>query len=311
MTRSDLKFGAFLKHELFIFSEKSRISQHIIFQGIIQLLLLGLFFILIMKKRMKYALPGILILVCIDMIAATRLNGPYSVYYHQYRSKEIYTHANQFPKGFPVPGNGRIIDNKDQVGLMFQALWRNLNIFHKQVSYEGYNPLHLKGFEDLADNHAKLYETILLNPLVYQADQIRELDSLSVDERRGIFDSRQIYLDRKDYASLDGSGLRASPGDRVSISKFSPVEIQARSISQGKVLVNLLQNNYHGWTATIDGTPAKILTANMSFISVVVPPGEHVVIFSYEPTDVRWGFYLTVLAIIAGLAILRGTLQGL
>jgi len=311
LTRRDLNFGEFLKHELFIFSEKSRISQHILFQGIIQLLLLGLFCILIIKKRMKYAVPGILILVCVDMIAATRLNGPYSVYYHQYRSKEIYAHAKQFPEGFPIPGNGRIIDNKDQVGLMFQALWRNLNIFHKQVSYEGYNPLHLKGFEDLADNHAKLYETILLNPLVYQAGKIRELDSLSIDELRGNFDAGQIYLDNKDYASLDGSGLKASPDDHVSITKFSPVEIQARSISQSKVLVNLLQNNYHGWKATIDGNPAKILTANMSFISVVVPPGEHVVIFSYEPTDVRWGFYLTVLAIIAGLAILRGTLQGL
>ncbi len=65
----------------------------------------------------------------------------------------------------------------------YQALWRNLNIFHKQVSYEGYNPLHLKGFEEMADNHPKLFETILQNPLVYLADRVSPLDSLPFHEQ--------------------------------------------------------------------------------------------------------------------------------
>jgi len=51
------------------------------------------------------------------------------------------------------------------------------------------------------------------------------------------------------------------------------VEIRAISKTKDKALVNLLQNNYYGWKATIDGQPAKIYTGNMSFISILVPAG--------------------------------------
>ena len=108
-------------------------------------------------------------------------------------------YARQFPEGFPVPGTGPVIDNKDSGKLIYQALWRNLNIFHKQVSYEGYNPLHLKGFEEMTDNHLKLFETILQNPLVYLTDRVSPLDSLPFHEKDSNYLKGRVYFDEKDY----------------------------------------------------------------------------------------------------------------
>jgi hypothetical protein len=245
--------------------------------------------------------------VCLDLIIASRLNGPYTVFYHQYESKDIFNHSKQFPKGFPMPGNTKLIDNKDQEkGMMYQALWRNLNIFYKEVSFEGYNPLHLKGFEEMADNHPETFAAMLGNPLVFQAASPNPLDEMSTNEAKGHFDPGSVYLDASDYLKLHGQGLSLSPGDQIWITGFTPIKVTAKSVSRGNVLVSFQQNRYHGWKATVDGNPAEIITVNMSFMAVVVPAGEHEVIFYYNPRAVRWGFYITLLMLVAGMVILRG-----
>jgi hypothetical protein len=303
--QKNLNMMDFLKNHLFVASEKSLIIQHILFQGTIQLVFLGLFLLLLTKWRLKkYALAAILFIATLDMILATRLNGPYTIYYDQLKSKEIYQYARQFPGGFPLPGPGPVIDNKDSGKQMYQALWRNLNIFYKQVSYEGYNPVHLKGFEEMADNHLKLFETILQNPLLYLADRVSLLDSLPFHEQADNYNKGRVYFNIEDYKMLNVEGLMLNKGDSATITAFSPVEVQAVIKTKDKVLVNLLQNNYYGWKASMDGKPAKIFTGNMSFISVYIPAGKHEVEFTYDPVGVRMGFWITLIMLVAGVILL-------
>jgi hypothetical protein len=303
--QKNLDMVDFIKNQLLIASEKSLIVQHILFQGTIQLIFMTFFFLLLTKwKFKKYALAAVLFIAGVDMIIATRLNGPYTIYSHLFKSGEVYEHASRFPEGFPVPGPGPVIDYKDSRKLVYQTLWRNLNIFHKQVSWEGYNPLHLKGFEEMADNHPKLFETILQNPLIYLADRVSPLDSLPFHEQQGMYDKGRVYFNKDDYLMLNVEGLMLNEGDSITITAFSPVEIQTFSKTKDKVLVNLLQNNYYGWKATIDGQPAKIFTSNMSFMAVRVPAGEHKIIFSYDPVGIRIGFWVSLLVLIAGLILL-------
>jgi hypothetical protein len=312
LSRGSLNMIDFVKNQLFIFSEKSEIIQHIFFQGIIQLIFLAFILLVITKWRLKkYALAALLFIAATDLIVATRLNGAYTVYYQLFNSRDIYEHARQYPDGFPVPGNNPVLENRDTKGLVYKALWRNMNIFHKQVSFEGYNPLHLKGFEEMADNHVKLFETILQNPVIYLADRVNPLDSLPVHEKDSDFYKGRVYFEDEEYLRLKAEGLRLkveglrlNEGDSLYIAVFSPVEIRAICKTKDKALVNLLQNNYYGWKATIDGQPAKVYTGNMGFLSVLVPAGEHEVVFTYDPTGVKVGFWISLVALISGISFL-------
>lgn len=309
-------FREFLSKDLFTFSERSTIVQHILFQGTIQLILLALLWFILWKKEMKFRMAGILVLACFDLVLAARLNGPYTVYYQNFKSKDIYSHSRNFPQGFPLPGNEPIIGNKDMGSLTYQVLWRNLNIFHKTISYQGYNPLHLKGFEEMADHRTRTFETILGNPLVYLSGRISPVDSMKLHEGMQDLDRSRVYVEGEVYEELVTQGLKLSRGDEASVIRFSPVEIAVSCKNQGPVLLNLLQNHYYGWKATINGNPAGIITANMGFISVPVPAGEHEVVFEYHPWEVLWGFYITLIMLVIALVYLkefrrRGTLQKL
>jgi len=305
IAKGELNMKYFIGNQLFIFSEKTSIRQHIFFQGMIQLIFLFFFILLITKwKSGKYMLAALLFLAAADMTLASRLNGAYTVYYQLFKSKDIYEHAKNYPDGFPLPDDRPVWQNRDTKGMVFQALWRNMNIFHKQVSWEGYNPLHLKGFEELADNHARLFETILQNPLVYLAGKASPLDSLPVHEKDSNFIKDRVYFDDKEFLMLDVEGLMLNEEDFVKITAFSPVKIEAVSNTKGTALVNLLQNNYYGWKASIDGQTARIYTGNMSFPAVLVPAGEHEVVFEYDPKGVKIGFWISFIAVVSGIAVL-------
>jgi uncharacterized membrane protein YfhO len=51
----------------------------------------------------------------------------------------------------------------------------------------------------------------------------------------------------------------------------------------------LNDTNYPGWQAYVNGTPARILTANFLFRGVLVPAGKSTVEFKYRPRSFRIG----------------------
>lgn len=59
---------------------------------------------------------------------------------------------------------------------------------------------------------------------------------------------------------------------------------------------------YPGWEASVDGTPAPVLRANVGHRAVPLPPGSHRVEFRFRPRGVRVGFLVSA----AGLLALTG-----
>jgi hypothetical protein len=76
------------------------------------------------------------------------------------------------------------------------------------------------------------------------------------------------------------------------------VTIHAESESGGFLV--LADTFYPGWQATLDGTPVEILRANHAFRAIVFPPGEHTVVFRYEPLSFRVGGAISLVT-LAGL----------
>lgn len=68
-------------------------------------------------------------------------------------------------------------------------------------------------------------------------------------------------------------------------------------------LVVLNDRFYPGWKARIDSVPATIYRANGFMRSVYVTKGSHLVEFDFRPDSLRFGFYLTALAILITLVL--------
>jgi hypothetical protein len=87
----------------------------------------------------------------------------------------------------------------------------------------------------------------------------------------------------------------------VEIVDENPVEVRlvARMNQTGVVVLSDLFAN--GWSATVDGQPVDILRANIALRGVVVPKGEHRVVFTYRQPGLRTGFVLTGVGLVVVL----------
>ncbi|MCY3850964.1 MAG: YfhO family protein [Acidimicrobiaceae bacterium] len=91
------------------------------------------------------------------------------------------------------------------------------------------------------------------------------------------------------------------------------VETVVRSDRDAVVVVSV--SDYPGWSATVDGRSAEIVTADAAFMGVAVPEGEHSVILTFSPRHLGVSLLLAALGIVlaAGLLVfarLRAILSG-
>jgi hypothetical protein len=110
-------------------------------------------------------------------------------------------------------------------------------------------------------------------------------------------------FDPRSSAVVDGASVAsptrgADPGERVAITSAEPERITLRAEVGSPALLVLADAFYPGWQATVDGTPAPILRANLMFRAIALDPGTHEVVFSYRPLAVRVGAAISLAALI-------------
>jgi prepilin-type N-terminal cleavage/methylation domain-containing protein len=97
-------------------------------------------------------------------------------------------------------------------------------------------------------------------------------------------------------AAAGRPGTPEEPVARIVEDRATTVVVEA-SARQPSTLV--LRDSYDpSWTATVDGMPAEIARANGLYRAVALPPGRHVIRFSYRPRDLSTGL------IISGMGML-------
>lgn len=297
--KAKLGLVEFRNMEIFVHSDVSTISQHVFFQGIIQLLILALLIIVLFYvKKTSKIITCIVILGIADLIITTQLNAPYTVYYHQFKSKNTYEFSRKFPEGFPIPNARPVKYNNDRSGINYEPLWRNLNIFQKQIAYDGYNPVHLNGYEYLADSLPALFNSIITNPPIFLSYRVFPEDSLidHLNTKEKI--NTNIYLNEKDILLIQQLDFQQGTKDTIIYKSFSPSEFRIETITTGNSVLTLQQNNYHGWKVKINGDDAPLYTSNFALISTVIPSGRNEVVFYYNPADVKTGFYISLISLM-------------
>jgi hypothetical protein len=90
----------------------------------------------------------------------------------------------------------------------------------------------------------------------------------------------------------------AAQSAQVQILSYAPLEIVINVITPGNVLLLLTDTDYPGWMATLDGRPVPIYRANAAFKAVLIPSGEHQIVFTYEPKTFITGISLAIVGLI-------------
>jgi prepilin-type N-terminal cleavage/methylation domain-containing protein len=98
-------------------------------------------------------------------------------------------------------------------------------------------------------------------------------------------------------------GPPEEPAARIVEDGATTVVVEA-SVRQPGTLV--LRDSYDpSWTATVDGLPAEIARVNGMYRAVGLPPGRHVIRFSYRPRDLATGLIISGMGLLALIGFSR------
>ncbi len=136
---------------------------------------------------------------------------------------------------------------------------------------------------------------------VTESEPVRRLEMLAT----GDLDlHRTVILSAPPPAGAGGESPGAAGDVRIESDRAERVQLAVRADAPGFVV--LTDQDYPGWSVTVNGGAAPLLPANHAFRAVPVPAGESTVVWTYRPWSV-WigiGVSLVTLAAIA-LALLR------
>ncbi|MBX3178374.1 MAG: YfhO family protein [Candidatus Hydrogenedentes bacterium] len=102
---------------------------------------------------------------------------------------------------------------------------------------------------------------------------------------------------------LTDAYLAVDPEDRdqnIAIRDFSAnrMALSVEVAGERPSMLVFLDAWYPGWTAWINGEPARIQRANGAFKAIALPPGTHEVVFAFRPRSVYIGLAISLLAAV-------------
>jgi len=109
-----------------------------------------------------------------------------------------------------------------------------------------------------------------------------------------------------------GECIGKGAGANIIQTKFAPNHIEYKSYNPSNGLAVFSEIWYpHGWHCTIDGKPASYFRANYVLRALVIPAGEHKIVFDFDPESVKKGDRIATAFIylmygLVALAILYG-----
>lgn len=124
-----------------------------------------------------------------------------------------------------------------------------------------------------------------------------------LDERAQRVERPYLHLRRNPNAKSRVFLLESDRG-KVAISHYSPGKIRAELELEKPQTVVLSEMDYPGWRVRVDGKSTRHQRFEDAFVSVVLPPGHHVVDFRFNPWSFWFGLLIS-LATIGGLVLRR------
>lgn len=148
----------------------------------------------------------------------------------------------------------------------------------------------------------KIYENLDVLPralVVHRAEIVADDEQLLARMRDPAFDPRQLVL------LSAGEALDASGRGEAILTRYEPEEISITVTSDVPGYLVVFDTFYPGWEAVVDGQPAPLLRADLTFRAVPVPSGRYQVELRYRPAMLRLGLGISAAAWVvwAGLLV--------
>ncbi len=164
-----------------------------------------------------------------------------------------------------------------------------------------FHSLVLGNYRLIHSGDVKIYENLDVLPRAFMVYEWLYRPSVS----GGVAAMEEDDFDPTQQAVIvaDGPERRLGEGEgQVEILSFEPERIEISVNSSDSGLLVLTEANYPGWQAEIDGEWVEIEQTDGLFRGVVVPEGEHEVVFVFRPLSYRIGLVLSFVSLILFLS---------
>ena len=291
-----LAMGAFLKLGIFSFNTGATFAQLAVFQAAIQVVILGVGFMLLWKvKNTNVRIVSFVALIATDLLIAATLNGPATLYYGEVEAKVAQANVDKYPHGFPKQRD-ITIDSAGHLPVIGTPYWQNQQTFQKQISAEGYNSFSFTSYELLESDFPKLFAAVKKCHLLTLSDHLLQ---------NAVGDSIQPGELFVQFGSDRYPGVyQLSKGDTALLESYNANEFNVSASVKRPCLLTLHQKDFSDWRAFINGKETQILVSNMNFMIIELPAGKSKVRFVFDNTLVRMAFYVSISVLVFALFML-------
>lgn len=108
-----------------------------------------------------------------------------------------------------------------------------------------------------------------------------------------------VVLESAAAALLPGRAAVAAvaPAGQVRVLHEEPDRRQFEVRAAGECLLVVVETAYPGWSASVDGKSARVLTVNGGWMAIPVSAGTSIVSLEFRPQSLMWGILISVLAV--------------
>lgn len=99
-------------------------------------------------------------------------------------------------------------------------------------------------------------------------------------------------------------GVTPAPGGTARITEYGLNKVVVEVETPGPSLLRLADLDFPGWRVSVDGRPARALSADFMLRAVAVPPGRHVVTWEFHDPAFETGLFVSLAALAAILGLL-------
>ena len=129
--------------------------------------------------------------------------------------------------------------------------------------------------------------------------QTNALDALETIAKREFDPHASVIVDSPIKPSTAALG---QAGGKVSITSYKPKELHLSANATTEAVLLLNDHWSPHWQVSVNGQPAELLRCNFVMRGVHLPPGQHDIVFRFQPPNM-W-LYVSLASLLCGFGLL-------